>query len=281
MTIKIVTDSTADIPSALAKDLGITVVPLYVRFGDETYRDRVDITEDEFYQRLMNDPIHPSTSQPTPQDFANVYRELSQQADGVVSIHISSKLSGTCNSALQAKEMVATECPVEVVDSEMVSMGLGLLAIEAATFANSGKGLQQVVEEVKQSISSTHVWALFDTLKYLAIGGRIGKAKALLGSVLNIKPVLVVKDGEMAPASQARTRAKGIGMLFDFVNKVNDIQDMAVVHSTTPDDAQVLADKIGAMFDKDRVRLARLGPALGVHGGPGALVVAVRGKGTR
>jgi len=281
LTIKIVTDSTADIPSALAKELGITVVPLYVRFGDETYRDRVDITEDEFYQRLMNDHIHPSTSQPTPQDFANVYRELSKQADGVVSIHISSKLSGTCNSALQAKEMVATECPVEVVDSEMVSMGLGLLAIEAATLADSGKGLQQVAEEVKQSISSTHVWALFDTLKYLAMGGRIGKAKALLGSVLNIKPVLVVKDGEMAPASQARTRAKGIGMLFDFVNKANDIQDIAVVHSTTPDDAQVLADQIGAMFDKDRVRLARLGPALGVHGGPGALVVAIRGKGTR
>jgi DegV family protein with EDD domain len=281
LAIKIVTDSTADIPSALAKELGITVVPLYVRFGDETYRDRVDITEDEFYQRLMNDHIHPSTSQPTPQDFANVYRELSQQADGVVSIHISSKLSGTCNSALQAKELVATECPVEVVDSEMVSMGLGLLAIEAATFANSGKGLQEVVEEVKQSISSIHVWALFDTLKYLALGGRIGKAKALLGSVLNVKPVLVVKDGEMAPASQARTRAKGIGILCDFVNKVNDIQDIAVIHSTTPDEARVLADRIGATFDKDRVRLARLGPALGVHGGPGALVVALRGKGIR
>lgn len=281
MTIKIVTDSTADIPSALAKELGITVVPLYVRFGDETYRDRVDITEDEFYQRLMNDPIHPSTSQPTPQDFANVYRELSQQADGIVSIHISSKLSGTCNSALQAKELVATECPVEVVDSEMVSMGLGLLAIEAAIFANSGKGLQQVVEEVKQLISSTHVWALFDTLKYLALGGRIGKAKALLGSVLNIKPVLVVKDGEMAPASQVRTRAKGIGVLCDFVNKVIDIQDLAVVHSTTPDEAQVLADHIGAMFDKDRIRLARIGPTLGVHAGPGALVVALRGKGIR
>jgi len=281
LAIKIVTDSTADIPSALAKELGITVVPLYVRFGDETYRDRVDITEDEFYQRLMNDPVHPSTSQPTPQDFANVYRELSQQADGVVSIHISSKLSGTFNSALQAKELVAKECPVEVVDSEMVSMGLGLLAIEAATFVNSGKGLQQVVEEVKKLISSTHVWALFDTLKYLALGGRIGKAKALLGSVLNVKPVLAVKDGEMAPSSQARTRAKGIGMLCDFVNKVNDIQDIAVVHSTTPDEARVLADQIGATFDKDRVRLARLGPALGVHGGPGALVVALRGKGIR
>jgi len=146
MTIKIVTDSTADIPSALAKELGITVVPLYVRFGEESYRDRIDITEDEFYQRLLNDPIHPNTSQPTPQDFANVYRELSQQADGIASTHISSKLSGTCNSALQAKELVATECPVEVVDSEKVSMGLGLLAIEAATFANSGKDLQQVAE---------------------------------------------------------------------------------------------------------------------------------------
>lgn len=281
MTIKIVTDSTADIPSALAKELGITVVPLYVRFGDETYRDRVDITEDEFYQRLVKDPIHPNTSQPTPQDFTNVYRELSQQADGIVSIHISGKLSGTCNSALQAKEVVATECPVEVVDSETVSMGLGLLAIEAATLANSGKGLQQVVEEVKALISNTHVWALFDTLKYLALGGRIGKAKALLGAVLNIKPVLVVKDGEMAPAGQVRTRAKGIGVLCNFVNKVIDIQDLAVVYSTTPDEAQILADRIGAMFDKDRIRLARLGPTLGVHAGPGALIVALRGKGIR
>jgi DegV family protein with EDD domain len=281
MTIKIVTDSTADLPPALAEELGITVVPLYVRFGDETYRDRVDITEDEFYQRLLNDPIHPSTSQPTPQDFANVYRELSKQADGIVSIHISGKLSGTCNSALQAKELVAAECPVEVVDSEMVSMGLGLLATEAATIANSGKGLQQVVEEVKQSISSTHVWALFDTLKYLALGGRIGKAKALLGTILNIKPLLVVKDGEMAPASQARTRAKGIGMLYDYVNTVTDIQDLSVVYSTTPDEAQVLADRIGAIFDRSRIRLARLGPVLGVHAGPGALAVALRGKGRR
>jgi DegV family protein with EDD domain len=281
MAIKIVTDSTADLPPALAEELGITIVPLYVRFGNETYRDRVDITEDEFYQRLMNDPVHPSTSQPTPLDFANVYRELSKQADGIVSIHISGKLSGTCNSALQAKELVAAECPVEVVDSEMVSMGLGLLATEAATIANSGKGLQQVVEEVKQSISSTHVWALFDTLKYLALGGRIGKAKALLGTILNIKPLLVVKDGEMAPASQARTRAKGIGMLYDYVNTVTDIQDLSVVYSTTPDEAQVLADRIGAIFDRSRIRLARLGPALGVHAGPGALAVALRGKGRR
>lgn len=278
MTIKIVTDSTADLPPALTEELGITIVPLYVRFGNDTYRDRVDITEDAFYQRLMNDPVHPSTSQPTPQDFANFYHELSKQAEGIVSIHISNKLSGTCNSALQAKEMIAAECPVEVVDSEMVSMGLGLLAMEAATIANSGKGLQQVVEEVKQSISNTHLWALFDTLKYLALGGRIGKAKALLGSILNIKPILAVKEGEMVPASQARTRAKGIGMLYDYVNTFMDVQDLSVVYSTTPDEAQVLADRIGTMFDRSRIRLARLGPVLGVHAGPGALAVALRGK---
>ena len=279
MTIKIVTDSTADIPSALAKELGITVVPLYVRFGKESYRDRVDITEDEFYQRLMSDPIHPNTSQPTPQDFVEVYRELSSQADGIVSVHISDKLSGTCNSALQAKEQVATECPVEVVDSEMVSMGLGLLAIEAANLANSGKDLKQVVEGVKQLISGTHVWALFDTLKYLALGGRIGKAKALLGSILQKKPMIVVKEGEMAPAGQVRTRAKGIDALCNYVDKVIDIQDLAIVYSTTPDEAQVLADRIGAIFDKDRIRMARLGPTLGVHAGPGALIVALRGTG--
>ena len=279
MTIKIVTDSTADIPSALAKELGITVVPLYVRFGKESYRDRVDITEDEFYQRLMSDPIHPNTSQPTPQDFVEVYRELSSQADGIVSVHISDKLSGTCNSALQAKEQVATECPVEVVDSEMVSMGLGLLAIEAANLANSGKDLKQVVEGVKQLISGIHVWALFDTVKYLALGGRIGKEKALLGSILNIKPMLVVNDVEMAPAGQVRTRAKGICALYNYVDKVIDIQDLAIVYSTTPDEAQVLADRIGAIFDKDRIRMARLGPTLGVHAGPGALIVALRGKG--
>lgn len=281
MNIKIVTDSTADLPRELAEDLGITVVPLYVRFGNETYRDRVDISEDEFYQRLLNDPIHPNTSQPTPQDFANVYEKLSQQADGIISIHISSKLSGTCNSALQAKEMMKTKCQVEVVNSEMVTMGLGLLAAKAVSIANAGKDMQQVVEEVKQLIHTTHVWALFDTLKYLALGGRIGKAKALLGSILNIKPVLAVKDGEMMPTVQARSRDKGMGMLFDFVKKVNDIQDLAIVYSTTSDDAQTLANRISIVFAKELIRLARIGPALGVHAGPGALAVAVMGKDIR
>jgi len=278
MTVKIDTDSTADLPLQLASELGITVVPVYVHFGDDVYRDRVDISEDEFYQRLLHDPIHPSTEPPTPQDFADVYQKLSQEADGIISIHISGKLSATCNSALQGKKLVETECPIEVIDSQLVTMGLGLLATVANTFVSSGKSLPQVVEEVKQIISSIHLLGFFDTLKYLALGGRIGKAKALLSSVLAVKPMLTMKDGELEPADQVRTRASAIDRLFDFVKNTTDIQDLAIVYSTTPDEAQNLAERMGSVFAKERIRLARLGPALGVHAGPGILFVALRGK---
>jgi len=278
MPVKIVTDSTADLPAQLVKKLGITVVPVYVRFGEEVYRDRVSISEDEFYERLTHDPVYPSTTQPGPQDFLEVYQKLSSEADGIVSIHVSGKLSGTCNSALMAKDMLDTGCPVEVVDSETLSMSLGLIAIVAATAAKAGGSLDKVVEEVKQTIPKMHLLFLLDTLKYLAKGGRIGKAKALLGSVLSVKPMLAVKDGELVPAGQVRSRAKGMDKLFDFVKNAADIQDLAVVYNTTPDEAQDLAERIGSVFDREKIRMARLGPGLGAHGGPGAMVVAFRGK---
>jgi len=278
MKIKIVTDSTADLPPQLANELGVTVVPAYLHFGDDVYRDRVDISEDEFYQRLLSDPIHPSTEPPTPQDFADVYQKLSQEADGIISIHISSKLSATYNSALRGKELIETGCPIEVIDSQLVTMGLGLLAIAAAPIAKSGKSLQQVAEEVAQTIPRIYLLGLFDTLKYLALGGRISKAKALLGSVLNVKPILTMKDGELEPVGQVRKRANGIDRLFDFVKNATDIQDLAIVYSTTPDEAETLAERLGSIFTKEQIRLARLGPALGVHGGPGILFVVLRGK---
>ena len=167
MPVKIVTDSTADLPDQLVKELGITVVPIYVRFGEEVYRDRVNISEDEFYERLTHDPVHPSTTQPGPQDFLEVYQKLSSEADGIVSIHISGKLSGTCNSALMAKDMLDTGCPVEVVDSETLSMSLGLIAIVAAQMAKAGESLDKVVEAAKQAIPKIHLLALLDTLEYL------------------------------------------------------------------------------------------------------------------
>jgi DegV family protein with EDD domain len=277
MPVKVVTDSGADLPSQLAEELGITVVPIYVRFGEEVYRDRVTITEDEFYERLTHDPVHPSTTQPGPQDFLEVYQKLSADADGIVSIHISGKLSGTCNSALMARDMLEGECPVEVVDSETLSMSLGLIAIAAAQMAKAGESMDKIVEGVKQAIPETHLLFLLDTLEYLKKGGRIGKARALLGSVLNVKPMLTIKDGELAPVGQARNRAKGMDKLFEFVKEVADIQDLAVVYNTTPDEAQALAERIGSVFDREKIRIARVGPGLGVHGGPGAMIVAIRG----
>jgi DegV family protein with EDD domain len=276
MTVKIVTDSTADLPDELVKEMGITVVPIYVRFGEEVLRDRVDISEDEFYERLQHDPVHPNTTQPTPQDFVDVYQKLSADADGIVSIHISGKLSGTCNSALMARETMGNECPIEVVDSEVLSMALGLVVIAAATAAKAGKSMDEVVEAAKQVMPKIRLLFLLDTLKYLLLGGRIGKVKALLGSILNVKPMLTLKDGELVPAGQARTRAKGIDRLFEFVQSSKDIQDLAVVYNTTPDEARALAERIGSVFDREEIRIARVGPGLGVHGGPGAMIVAFR-----
>lgn len=278
MVVKVVTDSSSDLPSSIAGDLGITVVPLCVRFGEQVYRDRVDISEDEFYQRLQHDPVHPNTIQPTPQDFAEVYRKLCQEADGIVSIHISSKLSGTYNSALQGKELVEKRCPIEVIDSQATTMGLGIIAIAAATAANAGKSLPDVVAEVRRAIPDIHFLALFDTLKYLLLGGRIGKAKALLGSILNVKPMLTLKDGEVTPAAQVRTRSKGIERLTDFVKNTTEVQDLAIVYNTTPDEAQNLAERLSSVFPKEKIRFGRVGPMLGVHMGPGALIVAFRGK---
>ena len=294
MTVKIVTDSSADLPAKIVQELGITTVPLYVRFGEKIYRDRVDISEDEFYQRLQHDPIHPSTVQPSPQDFVDVYRKLSQDADGIVSIHISSVLSGTCNSALQGRELAGVACPIEVIDSRMLTMALGMTVIATAKLVNMGKGLDEVVAEAKRATAITHLLGLLDTLEYVRKGGRIGRARALLGSILSVKPLLTLQDGDTAPAGKARTRSKGIDRLFDFVKSTTNIEELAVVYNTNPEadlssygrsytrsaheEAQALVERIGSIFDKKRIYLTTVGPMLGVHMGPGALIVAIRGN---
>jgi DegV family protein with EDD domain len=277
VTVKVVTDSTADLPLQLARELDITVVPVYVRFGDKVYRDRVDISEDEFYQRLQYDPIHPGTMQPSPQDFVEIYEKLSHRADGIVSIHVTGKLSGTFSSAMRAKEMLGEKYPIQVIDSQVVTMGLGQLAIEANNIAQSGKSLQQVAEAVVKIIPSIHLLGLLDTLKYLALGGRIGKVKSLFSLILNIKPLLTMKNGELVPYGRVRSRSQGIDRLINFIRGAKNIQDLAVIYNTTPDEAQALAERISQIYPRERIRLARLGPALGVHGGPGILFVSIRG----
>jgi len=278
MTVRIVTDSSCDLPAELVQELGITVVPLYVRFGEEVYREQVDISLDEFYQKLEHGPIHPVTIQPSPQDFVTAYQKLSQEADGIVSIHISSKLSGTCNSALQGKKLLEKDFPIEVVDSQIITVGLALICIAAAKMAKAGESLASVVEEVKQMIPNVRLLGLLDTLKYLQKGGRIGKAKALLGSVLNVKPMITLKEGEVVPAGQARSRSKGIERLFNFVESAPNIEDLALAYNTTPDEAQALAERLGSIFTKEAVKVIRLGTTLGVHMGPGGLAIGIREK---
>jgi DegV family protein with EDD domain len=277
MALKIVTDSSSDLPLELAKELGITIVPLYVRFGEEVFRERVEIGDEEFYRRLVSGPVHPVTIQPSPQDFAEAYKKVAAEADGIVSLHISSKLSGTYNSALQGKEIAQVKCPIEVIDSLSVSVGLGLLSILASNAAKSGASLPQVVKDAKQAIPDVHLLGLVDTLKYLLLGGRIGRAKALVGSILNVKPLLTLENGETVPVGQARTRAKGIERLFNFVAGATSVQDVAVAYSTTLDEAKALAERIGSAA-KVAVRVVRLGTTLGVHLGPGSLVLSFIGK---
>ena len=278
MVVKIVTDSCADIPPQLAKELGITVVPVYLRFGEEVFRDVVDMGQDEFYDRLLHGPIHPNTTAPAPQDFIDVYKELGKNADGILSIHVSSKLSGTYNSAVIGKKAVGNKCPIEIIDSQVVTMGLGQLVIAANKMAKAGISLQEIAKEVRRMIPTIRVLGLLDTLKYLALGGRIGKVQALLGSVLNVKPMLTVKDGVLTPSGRVRNRAKGIDILFDYVKNTPEIQDLAVVYNTTLEEAKSFVTRLEAIWAEGKIQLARLGPALGVHTGPGILFIALRAK---
>ncbi|MEN8615234.1 DegV family protein [Dehalogenimonas sp. THU2] len=277
MVIKIVTDSTSDVPPELAKELNITTVPLYVQFGGQSYRDRVDITEDQFYARLQTDPAHPTTAQPSPQDFAEAFDSIAEGADGILAIHISDKMSGTISSAKQGAKMMKNAVPIEIVDSKFTSMAEGLVVVAAARLARSAKDLKSLAATASGMVENIHLLVLFDTLKYIARGGRIGRAKALMGSLLNVKPLLSIKDGEFVPVGQVRSRAKGIERLFELAKEAgSNITELAVIHSTTPDEAKVLAERIGEFISPDKIHIARFGPVLGVHGGPGVLAVAFR-----
>jgi DegV family protein with EDD domain len=205
-----------------------------------------------------------------------VYRELSRETDAIVSIHLSAKTSGTYNSALQGIEMAQTKCHIEVVDSLSLSMGLGLVAMAAARVAQAGGSLPEVMEETKKAIKQVRLLGLLDTLKYLLLGGRITKARALVGILLKVKPLLTIRDGALIQAGLARSYAKGMDQLYEFVKSITDVQEVAIVYSTVPDEANLLRKRIGSLISEERIHMARLGAGLGVHGGPGTLIVAAR-----
>jgi DegV family protein with EDD domain len=276
MAVKVVTDSTSDIPAQLVQELGITVVSTYVVFGNKSYRDRIDITEDEIYEKLVHDSVHPTTSIPSPQDFADVYNKLADETDEIISIHLTSKESGVYNSALRGKELVKKKCRIEVVDSQLVAMACGILVIAAAKAARAGANLEQVANEVQQAIPRIHIMILVDTLKYVVRGGRLAKPYGLLGSVLKVRPMLSLREGKLVLTGVARTREKAVQRLFDFVKEFFQVSEIVVSYSTGSDDAEELARRLRAEFPSIPLYLTRIGPVLGTHAGPGAMGVAVR-----
>jgi DegV family protein with EDD domain len=275
MAVKIVTDSTSDITGELAVELGITVVPLTVSFGHESFLDRVEISTDDFYRRLEKEGIFPTTTQPAPGVFAEVYENLGKQTDEILTIVISSKLSGTYQSATNAKKMIGDKCRVEVIDSTSVAMGFGLLVIAAAKAAKEGANLNELVDVVKKRIPRSHLVIYFETLKYLAKGGRIGKAQGLLGAMLSVKPILTIKGGEIAPLTRVRSKTAGLDYINSFVGGFSNIENLAVEHCTTAVDAEKLVDSLSQYIPREKIYQATVSPVLGTYAGPGALAITV------
>ncbi len=273
MTVRVITDSTADLPSEMAAELGIEVVPLNVHFGTDTFRDGIDLSADEFYERLVASPRPPTTSQPSVGAFLEVYQKALEGADGVVSVHISAKVSGTWNSAVQAREQLSDSSKVTVVDTGQASMGLGWVAVAAARAAQAGASMDEVASEARSAAEQVRVLFLVDTLEYLQKGGRIGKAQAMFGSVLAIKPILTIQEGEVHPLERVRTRGKGVARLVQLVQEAAPLQSMAVLYTTTEDEARALAERLGPCVPSGQVIVGRLGTVVGTYAGPGLLGV--------
>ena len=274
--IKIVADSSCDLSDEILKDLDITMVPLSVRFGDEILKERVTITAEQFFHRLVEGSVHPVTIQPTPGDFLSAYEKLCKTAGGIVSIHVSSKLSGTSNSAQQAKTTLNDTCPIEIIDSGTVSIALGTVVIAAAEAAKLGKGMQEVIQAANEAIANNHPLCVLDTLKFLERGGRIGKAQAFIGAMLNIKPIISIKDGSVVPYGRARSFSKGMDQVVRYVGSYKDVEDVLIAWTTTEQEAKALAGRVSAIYKAKPVRIMRVGTTLGVHVGPGAIILALR-----
>ncbi len=276
--VKIVTDSLADIPPALLKELDITTIPCLVRFGDQEYRDRIDLFPSEFYQKLQASPMMPSTSQPATGVFEEIYQRLAKTTDEILAIHTIASLSGIFNASRLAAENIKT-AKIELIDSGQVTMSLGWIVILAARAAKAGHSraeIKAIVEDVKKRV---HVIAMLDTLEYAQRGGRLGKGRALVGTLLNVKPLLSVIDGEIMPVEKVRTQRRALERLVEIVLASGPIQELSVVHADAPHHAATLQEMLADTFPKEQIVMSETGPVLGAHVGPGAVGIAwVTGK---
>ena len=275
MAVKVVTDSSSDIPAELAANLDITVIPCNVVIDDVNYKDGIDIQPDEFYQRLLSGPRLPTTSQPSVADFQEVYQQLTGQGHQVLSIHVSGKLSGTMNSAERAREAQDNPEAIQVIDSQMASMGLGLAVIAAAEEAAQSDDLAALAGQVRAQLPATQCLLTLDTLEYLQKGGRIGKAQAFFGSMLSVKPILKLQDGEVHPLERPRNAQRALRRLAELAREYAPLARLGVIYSTEPERAEQLKRELAGLVPQDSILTARFGPTLGTYVGPGAVAVAL------
>ena len=275
MSVRIVTDSTADLDPELAARHQISVVPLSVFFGDEELLDGVEIDSDQFFRRLQREPALPTTSQPSAGAFRDVYQRLKDEgATEILSIHVPEKLSGTLNSARQGAQEVEG-VRVELVDSGLTTLALGLGVITAAEAVAGGASLDAARDLAAGQFARTHTFFLLDTLEYLRRGGRIGRAQEMLGSLLRVKPLLSLQDGEVVPIGRVRTKTKAIEELLARAAALRPIEQLAAAHANAPDELQYAVERLQALAPAAPLITGQVGPVIGVHAGPGLLAFAV------
>ena len=275
MSIRVVTDSSSDLPPELVKAWDIVVVPCYVMLGDVTYQDGVSLSAEDFYGSLTTSLRPPTTAQPSPADFQSVYQALLDQGHEIVSIHVSGKLSGTVNSAERARAALGEPAPIEVVDSRMASLGLGLVALAAARRAREAASCRQLAQEVRRALPQTHCILVLDTLEYLQKGGRIGKAQAFVGSLLSVKPILKLVDGEVHPVERPRNLERGVRRVAELAREYAPLGQLGIIYSTEPERAADLKRSLADLLPEEEIITSRFGPTLGTYVGPKALGVAL------
>jgi DegV family protein with EDD domain len=269
--IRVVTDSACDLPQSLVDELKIDIVPLSIRFGAEEFVDRRDLTPEQFWSRCAASSVLPETAAPSPGAFGAAYQRAAEDGcDGVVCINLAAALSATYQAAVQAAG--DSPVPVKVVDSTSITLGQGIMVLAGARAAAAGKSLDDVAGAVEDLVPRTRVFGALDTLEYLKKGGRIGSARALLGSVLAVKPILRIQDGTVAEESKQRTRARALSYLIDKVKEAGAIENLGVLNGASPD-LETFLDMLGPLYPRADIVVGDIGPVIGSHCGPGTLGV--------
>ncbi|MDO8755545.1 MAG: DegV family protein [Anaerolineales bacterium] len=270
--VAVVTDGACSLTPVMGKEYGLHVVPVHVTINEQTYQSGVNLDAAEFYRLLRANKKLPTTAQPTAQDFVDIYTKLAGEVDEIVTVVISHHMSATLQSALMAQEQFKT-VPIHVIDSEFVSLGLGMMAIAAARAAAQGQDAQQVIQLIEKIKQNLNLIFTVDTLEYLHKGGRIGGATAFLGSALSIKPILYIKDGRIEPLERARTRKRSISRLLDLMEERVGTSEVhvAILHCEADEEAREFGERVKAKFNCAELVIAEAGPVIGTHAGPGTL----------